>query len=142
MTARMLLAEQAYVAQLARDKTGQIIENIRVTRTLEHTIPFASETKIEQGDKVLVQSEKAVDDHISEWGQPYDFVDIGYEKKLAYVRNIAVGPARQFNLTQIKRYFPLVDISYSFLVALAKKTRLLGSKNSGSILTEILGHNL
>lgn len=64
-----------------------------------------------------------------------------YRIRPAYVCGIANEPARSFNLTQSKRYFPFVDTSDAFLVDLAKNKRPLGNENNDSFLAITIGQN-
>eukprot|EP00171_Calliarthron_tuberculosum_P002020 IDg2020t1 len=89
----------------ARKEMSQIMAKQRVDRAIRHNIPAAADRAFSPGDEVLVRREKIHANRIGEWLGPFLVDGVDAERKLVYVRDVAVGPAKPFNVAQVKRYY-------------------------------------
>lgn len=103
---RPTLSSRAELAIAARKEMAQIMAKQRVQRGLRHNVPAATDRAFAPGDKVLVWRENIIANRIGEWMGPFivEAVDVG--KKLVYVRDAKVGPAKPYNLAQVKPFIP------------------------------------
>ena len=71
---------------------------------------------------MLVWREKIVNHRIGEWVGPFTVIATDESRKLVYVKDPKIGPARPFNAVQVKRYLTSettsVNLAHSFIMDL------------------------
>ena len=112
---RPTLSQRSQIAQQARREMNRIMAEQRLKRALHHSVPPASDRSYEPGDKVLVWRKKQIAQRMGEWLGPFKVVSTDYAKKLIYIRDADVDPARPFKVTQVKPYLSAETLSRSFL---------------------------
>lgn len=110
---RATLESRAAVANLARREMEKQMAAVRLKRGLRHATPPAADAIFEVGQRVLVWRERKVENRIGEWLGPFVVHGTDPERKLVYVQDVKVGPARPFNVTQVKHYRELEQINYT-----------------------------
>ena len=141
---RPMLEDRASVALCARKEMERIMAEMRTKRALKHKVPTAADTFYQPGDKVLVWREKIVESRIGEWLGPFEVLATDEEKKLVYVKDVKIGAARPFNVSQVKRYLTPDMVAHCFMSDLGDNLRKFGTSandDSEVYLTEILNPN-
>ncbi len=67
---------------------------MKVKRAFKHAVPPAADRELEPDDEVLIRREKKGNRRIGEWLGPHVVVGTVPERKLVYVRDSVIGPAR------------------------------------------------
>ena len=117
---RATLQERAAMASTARREMEKCMAELRLKRALHHAVPPAADRVYQAGDKALVWREKLLANRIGEWIGPFVVVAADDERKIVYIRDTEIGPARPFNAAQVKPYFAPENISHSFIAELQK----------------------
>ena len=112
---RAALISRAEVANAARKEMEQIMARMRVQRALKHATPISADRAFEVGSEVLVWRENTVDNRIGEFVGPFKVLGTDYERRLVYVQDCKIGPARPFNIAQVKTYRTSDALSYAFV---------------------------
>ena len=110
---------------------------LRVNRALRHQVPTAANAMFDPGDKVLVWREKIVNNRIGEWMGPYIVDKFDQDKKLVFVR-YNDDTAKQFGLTQIRRYYEPEQISFTFLTEINERLQYFRNSPDMSYPTEVI----
>ena len=76
-----------------------------LARAERHRPLAAASRTIEVGMQVLTWREKIVESRIGEWLGSFTVVHVDNESKLAYVRDVKIGPCKPFNFAQVKPYY-------------------------------------
>ena len=110
---RTTLDSRAAVADMARREMEKQMAAVRLKRGLRHATPPVADAIFEVGQRVLVWGKRKVENRICEWLGPYVFHGTEPERKFVYVQEVKVGPARPFNVTQVKHYREPEQINYT-----------------------------
>lgn len=102
---RSTVKNRAAIADLARKNMSEKMAELKVKRALHHAVPPACDRSYQPGDKVLVWREELVANRIGEWVGPFEIEFVEYDKKLVFIRDVKIGPARPFNVAQVKPYY-------------------------------------
>lgn len=81
---------------------GERMAELKLKRALHHAVPPSCDRSYQPGDKVLVWREKLIANRIGEWLGPFIVDSVDYIKKLVYIRDGKEGPAKPFNVAQVK----------------------------------------
>lgn len=101
---RLSLESRAKLAEAARNEMQYQMAKLRINRALRHQSPAAAHIAFEPGQNVLVWRENIIANRIGEWKGPYAVSTIDRQRKLIYVRDCHIGPARPFGIAQVKPY--------------------------------------
>lgn len=119
---------------------GKIVSKRKLSRALHHTVPPACDRSYQPGENVLVWTEKIVSNRIAQWLGSIVIESVVYDKKLVYVRDSTIGPARPFHVAQVKPYFTPQFLSDAYMTEVNKSLNDFRSPPSEDniLLTEIL----
>jgi len=87
---------------------------LRVKRALQLKVPPSADAVYQPGDKVLVWREKIVLNRIGEWLGPFTVILADRQRKLVYVQDCEIGPARPFGYAQVKAYISPHESAQTF----------------------------
>lgn len=112
-------------------------------RTLKHTTLIEASIELHAGDKVLLWMEKIAENCIFEWMGPWEVVDFNTKRKLVYIRDKVLGPARPCTVKQVKRYIDTERTSHSLITDLAEKNKRLDQYDEGEVfLSKVVDYNV
>jgi len=91
----------------------------------------------EIGNSVLVWRENQISNRIGEWIGPYNISKVDYKRKLVSISDHSSKP---FNITQVKRYYPLEKYAESFITKLQQSCINYVSPDDSDLiyLTEVI----
>lgn len=101
---RPTLSSRAEVAMSARKEMSQSMAKQRVERGIRNNVPSSADTAFKTGEIVLVWREKAQANRFVEWLGTFTVETIDEERKLVFVRDVSVEPAKPFGSSQVKQY--------------------------------------
>ena len=84
---RPTTAERASVVESARTEMEKIMAELRIRRSLHHSVPPASDNTYAKGDQFLVWREKVVAGLIGEWDGPYPVHAYEKERKIVTIED-------------------------------------------------------
>lgn len=106
---------RAEIAMASSKKMSHILAKQRVVRGLRQKFPIESDRMLSSSDNLLLWRDNLYANSIVEWIGPCNVEGMTVDKKLVFVRDATIGPAKPFNLTQVKPYYNLDKASELFL---------------------------
>ncbi len=101
---RPTLEARSEVENSARREMERETARMKIQRALKQSVPSATKTVYEVGETVLVWSERVVDNRIGEWLRTFVVKHFDPVSKIVHVQDHVVGPAKPFNISQVKPY--------------------------------------
>eukprot|EP00171_Calliarthron_tuberculosum_P010910 IDg10910t1 len=110
--------QRAAMLKQARAEMQINMEKSRASKALLRFVPTSAEWNYNPSDKVLVWRGNVVINLICEWMGPFTVIAMVSTKWLTLIQDVKIGNAHQFNVTQLKPYYQLEQMTHNLFHAL------------------------